>query len=55
MEQASLPSHIRVTEDFYQLVADVEYSWNKYEEIEMKNMGTMGTYLLNPLKSLRLT
>ncbi|KAL7517256.1 hypothetical protein ACHAWX_002192 [Stephanocyclus meneghinianus] len=55
MEQASLPSHIRVTEDFHRLVADVENGWNKYEEIEMKNMGTMGTYLLNPLKSLHFT
>ena len=54
MEQASLPSHIRVTEEFHQLVADVENDWDKFEEIEMKNMGTMGTYLLNPLKCLHL-
>jgi hypothetical protein len=55
MEQASLPSHIRVTEKFHQLVADVENDWDKFEEIEIKNMGTMGTYLLNPTKSLHLT
>ncbi|KAL3790097.1 hypothetical protein HJC23_013608 [Cyclotella cryptica] len=54
MEQASRPSHIRVTEEFHQLVADVEKDWGEYEEIEMKNMGTMGTYILNPLKSLHL-
>lgn len=52
MEQTSLPSHIRVTEEFYTLVADVEYQWDKQEEIEVKNIGTTMTFLLNPLKAL---
>lgn len=54
MEQTSLPSHIRVTKDFYDLVADVEDQWEACEEIEIKNMGTVDTYLLNPLKTLHL-
>ena len=52
MEQTSLPSHIRVTEDFYNLVADADNQWDRQEEIEMKNMGTTMTFLLNPLKAL---
>jgi class 3 adenylate cyclase len=48
MEQTCPPSHIRVTEDFYRLVNHVEDEW-KQEETELKNMGVMTTFLLNPL------
>lgn len=54
MEQTSLPSHIRVTKDFYDLVAGVEDRWGTREEIEIKNMGSVDTYLLDPLNTLTL-
>ena len=55
MEQTCVPNHVRVTKDFYDLVAaDTENQWDKCEDIEMKNMGTMTTYLLNPLQTLHL-
>jgi hypothetical protein len=54
MEQTSLPSHIRVTKDFHDLVADAKDKWGACEEIESKNMGTVDTYLLDPLKSLNI-
>ena len=50
MEQNSLPNHIRVTKAFHDLVADVGDQW-EIEETELKNMGVMTTYLLDPFKS----
>ena len=51
MEQTSLPNKIRVTESFHNLVSDVEASWDEYKVISVKNMGEIGTYLLDPLKT----
>lgn len=48
MEQTSLPSKIRVTENFHDLVGDYETGWEGREMIEVKNMGEVVTYLLNP-------
>ena len=48
MEQTSLPSKIRVTKDFHDLVGDYETGWEGREMIEVKNMGEVVTYLLNP-------
>lgn len=48
MEQTSLPSKIRVTKDFHDLVGDYETGWEGSEMIEVKNMGQVVTYLLNP-------
>ena len=49
MEQTSLPSKIRVTKDFYDLVSDIETDWEEHNETSVKNMGKIDTYLLNPL------
>ena len=48
MEQTSKPNMIRVTEDFRRLVSN-EDEWDKYEVVKMKNMGEIGTYILDPL------
>lgn len=48
MEQTSLPSCIRVTKDFHDLVGDHEMGWTAKEVIELKNMGHAETYLLDP-------
>jgi class 3 adenylate cyclase len=48
MEQTSLPGKIRVTENFHDLVGDYENGWEDRESIEVKNMGEVLTYLLNP-------
>lgn len=52
MEQTSRPSMIRATEAFHSLVADAEdeNNWYEYEIISMKNMGDIGTYILDPSK-----
>ena len=49
MEQTSLPSKIRVTKDFHDLVSDVETVWEEHNVISVKNMGEIDTYLFNPL------
>lgn len=49
MEQTSSPGRIRVTKDFHDLVGNAETGWGEKEIIEMKNMGNMETYLLNPI------
>ena len=46
MERTSLPSKIRVTENFHDLVGDYEAGWEDREMIEVKNMGEVVTYLL---------
>ena len=51
MEQTSSPGRIRVTKDFHDIVGDVETCWNEKEVIELKNMGHMETYLLDPIES----
>lgn len=49
MEQTSLPSRIRVTEDVYKLVSDDEEDLaGEYKVITVKNMGEVGTWLLDP-------
>jgi hypothetical protein len=50
MEQTSRPSHIRVTEDFHDLVGENETGWFQKETIAIKNMGTVDSYLLDPLQ-----
>lgn len=51
MEQTSRANCIRVTEDFYDLVASPETSrdelWGGREMISIKNMGEVGSYLLD--------
>ncbi len=48
MEQTCQPDKIRVTKDFYEMVADVEGNdWGEFSMISVKNMGEVGTYLLN--------
>jgi len=50
MEQTSQPDKIRVTTDFYEMVADVEGNeWEEFSTISVKNMGEVGTYLLKVL------
>ena len=49
MEQTSLPSKIRVTKDFYDLVSGIETDWEEHDVFFVKNMGEIDTYLLNPL------
>ena len=47
MEQTSRPNMIRATETFRSLV---DGDWDEYEVISMKNMGDIGTYILDPLR-----
>ncbi|KAL7484927.1 hypothetical protein ACHAW6_010530 [Cyclotella cf. meneghiniana] len=49
MEQTCKPNMIRVSEEFWRLVANVEDGWDEYEVITMKNIGDVGTYILDPL------
>mmetsp|Transcript_1349 Transcript_1349/g.2217 ORF Transcript_1349/g.2217 Transcript_1349/m.2217 type:complete len:728 (+) Transcript_1349:50-2233(+) len=49
MEQTSLPSMIRTTREFHDLVGDAEQNWSAKEVIQLKNMGEMETYLLDPI------
>jgi class 3 adenylate cyclase len=50
MEQACLPSRIRMTKDFYDLLPESESEVVEAREIiRAKNMGEVETYLLNPL------
>lgn len=49
MEQTCLPSMIRVTRDFFDLLSNHEdEEWQEKEVISVKNMGKVETYLLNP-------
>jgi len=51
MEQTSKPNKIRVSETLHSLVADAaedDSVWDKYELVTMKNMGDVGTYILDP-------
>ncbi|KAL3795342.1 hypothetical protein HJC23_009515 [Cyclotella cryptica] len=50
MEQTCKPNMIRVSEEFWRLVANVEDGWDEYEVVTMKNMGDVGTYILDPLE-----
>jgi class 3 adenylate cyclase len=53
MEQTCLPSRIRVTKDFFDLLPDTESETVEAKEvISAKNMGDVETYLLNPLLEL---
>lgn len=49
MEQTSLPSMIRTTREFHDLIGDAEENWLKKEVIQLKNMGEVATYLLDPI------
>lgn len=49
MEQTSKPSMIRATQDFHDLVGDAETNWSEKQSISLKNMGTVETYLLDPI------
>eukprot|EP00985_Skeletonema_marinoi_P023285 scaffold15419_cov206-Skeletonema_marinoi.AAC.2 len=49
MEQTSLPSMIRTTRELHDLVGDAEQNWSAKEVIQLKNMGEMETYLLDPI------
>ncbi|KAL3823762.1 hypothetical protein ACHAXA_004855 [Cyclostephanos tholiformis] len=49
MEQTCKPNKIRATEAFYNLVAGGGDDWDEYEVVSMKNMGSIGTYIMNPL------
>lgn len=50
MEQTCLPSRIRVTKEFFDLLPNSEAEeWEQKETISVKNMGEVETYLLNPL------
>lgn len=51
MEQTSRASCIRVTRDFHDLVGDAETGWMAKEVIQLKNMGEMETFLLDPIGS----
>ncbi|KAL3779874.1 hypothetical protein ACHAW5_002062 [Stephanodiscus triporus] len=51
MEQTCKPNKIRATEIFHSLVAGVEDYWDEYEIIEMKNMGSIGTYIMDPIRA----
>ncbi len=50
MEQTSKPNKIRASEAFRSLVAGVEDNWDEFEVISMKNMGSIGTYIMDPTK-----
>ena len=50
MEQTCKSNMIRVTEEFRKLVSNVENDWDEYEMVTMKNMGEIGTYILDPLE-----
>jgi len=49
MEQTCKPNKIRATEVFRSLVAGVVDNWDEYEIIPMKNMGSIGTYIMDPI------
>jgi class 3 adenylate cyclase len=49
MEQTCKPNKIRATEAFYSLVAGGEDEWDEFEVVSVKNMGSIGTYILDPL------
>jgi len=51
MEQTIKPSMIRATQDFHDLVGDAERNWSEKQSISLKNMGTVETYLLDPINS----
>ncbi len=50
MEQLSCSSKIRVTQDFHDLVGDEEEGWEAKQIVSVKNMGTVSSWLLDPLK-----
>ena len=50
MEQTSQPGRIRVTKDFYDTVGNVGKGWPEEEVIPLKNMGSVKTYMLNPMR-----
>lgn len=48
MEQTCIPSMVRVTDDVHDLVGDAETDWLEHSTISVKNMGEVGTWLLDP-------
>jgi class 3 adenylate cyclase len=51
MEQTSLPSMIRATKAFHDLIGDAEKEWMEMETVNIKNMGQIETFLLDPLST----
>ncbi len=49
MEQTSQASMIRASKDFHDLVGDAERGWMEKSSVSVKNMGTVESYLLDPL------
>lgn len=49
MEQTSQASMIRVSKDFHDLVGDAETGWMEKSSVSVKNMGTVVSYLLDPI------
>jgi adenylate cyclase len=50
MEQTAEPNKIRASEAFRDLVSDADNAWDDYEVISMKNMGSIGTFTMDPFK-----
>lgn len=49
MEQTAGPNKIRASEAFHDLVS-ADNAWEDYEVISMKNMGSIGTFTMDPFK-----
>lgn len=50
MEQTAEPNKIRASEAFRGLLFDTEDEWEDYEVISMKNMGSIGTFTMDPIQ-----
>lgn len=50
MEQTSTANMIHATKTFHDLIGDSEDGWESSEMVEIKNMGEVEAYLLDPLK-----
>jgi class 3 adenylate cyclase len=50
MEQTAEANKIRASEAFHDLVSDGDNDWDDYEVIDIKNMGSIGTFTMDPFK-----
>lgn len=50
MEQTAEPNTIRASEAFRGLLTDTDDDWDSYEVVSMKNMGSIGTFTMDPCK-----
>jgi adenylate cyclase len=52
MEQTAEANKIRASEAFRDLLSDTDMDdeWDDYEVVSMKNMGSIGTYTMDPFK-----